>query len=63
MESRLPAHEANGGERPAGAPADPRGTDDCRFYRTDERSSSPAYRLCFSGGRLVHKDEVPVGDP
>jgi signal transduction histidine kinase len=63
VESRLPAREANGGDRPAGAPADPRGTDDCRFYRTTDRSPSPAYRLCFSDGRLAHKDEVPVADP
>jgi hypothetical protein len=63
VESRQPAREAGGGERPAGTPANPRGTDDCRFYRTNERSLSPAYRLCFSDGRLVHEDEVPVVDP
>ena len=63
VESRLPAREANGGERPPGAPADPRGTEECRFYRSNERSLSPAYRFCFSDGRLVHKGEVPVVDP
>ncbi len=26
------------------------------------QSPSPAYRLCFSDGRLVHKDEVPVAE-
>jgi signal transduction histidine kinase len=61
VESRLPAGEANGSERPAGAPSDPRGTDDCRFYRTDDGALS--YRLCFSDRRLVHKAKVQVAEP
>lgn len=62
VESRLPAREAEDGGTPLrGAPADPRGTDDCRFYRTGPFSLSPAYRLCFTDGRLSHKDEVDIG--
>lgn len=53
VESRLPANER---ERPQGAPADPPGTDECRYYRGEQ---SPSYRLCFADERLSHKDEVP----
>jgi ABC-type Fe3+/spermidine/putrescine transport system ATPase subunit len=31
---RLPAYQADNAERPEGAPKDPQGTDECRFYRT-----------------------------
>ncbi|MEV1246482.1 histidine kinase [Nonomuraea sp. NPDC049750] len=58
--SRLPAYQVDAGGRPRGAPADPRGADECRFYRIRANSPSPAYRLCFTGGRLSHKDEVPT---
>lgn len=57
---RLPAYQADNAERPEGAPRDPPGTDECRFYRTVAGSLSPAYRLCFTDGSLSHKDVVPV---
>ncbi|MFB9968079.1 sensor histidine kinase [Sinosporangium siamense] len=60
LEARLPPYKLPGKGRPAGAPADPRGTDECRFYRIEANSLSSAYRLCFTGGRLSHKDEVPL---
>ncbi|MFG1961529.1 sensor histidine kinase [Nonomuraea sp. NPDC049028] len=58
--SRLPAYQVNDRGRPRGAPADPQGADECRFYRIRANSPSPTYRLCFTGGRLSHKDEVPT---
>jgi signal transduction histidine kinase len=61
--ARLPAYQADNAERPEGAPRDPLGTDECRFYRTVAGSLSPAYRLCFTDGRLSHKDAVPVVRP
>jgi signal transduction histidine kinase len=61
--SRLPEREANAGERPEGAPADPPGAQECRFYPTTTQSRSPAYRLCFANGRLAHKAEVPIAEP
>ena len=39
-------------------PADPPGADECRFYRTTTLELSPAYRLCFTDGRLTHKDRI-----
>lgn len=60
VESRLPAYRADGNGPPQGAPADPPGTGECHFYRTRARSLSPAYRLCFTAGRLSHKDEVSI---
>lgn len=60
LESRLPSYQVNEGGRPKGAPADPRGAGECRFYRAGAASPSSAYRLCFTGGRLSHKDEVPA---
>lgn len=62
VESRLPAREANDGERPEAAPADPPGANECRFYRTRAQSLSPAYRLCFADERLSHKDELPIAE-
>jgi hypothetical protein len=58
--TRLPAYQADNTERPERAPEDPPGTDQCRFYRTVARSLSPAYRLCFTDGRLSHKDVVTL---
>jgi hypothetical protein len=60
---RLPELQADGNERPRGAPPDPRGTDECRFYRTATRTFSPAYRLCFTNGRLTHKGIVDITLP
>lgn len=58
VERRLPAYEADVNTHPHGAPADPPGTDDCRIYSTEVFSLDPAYRLCFTDGRLSHKDEI-----
>jgi signal transduction histidine kinase len=67
VRSRLPEIQADDGMlqgddngRPRGAPPDPSGADECRFYRTTIRSLSPAYRLCFSDGTLTHKDKVEI---
>ncbi|WP_326797360.1 histidine kinase [Streptomyces sp. NBC_01808] len=62
VERRLPAYEADVNTRPAAAPADPPGTDDCVLYRTAPLTLDPSYRLCFTDGRLSHKDKVDA-DP
>ncbi|MEO3845434.1 histidine kinase [Streptomyces sp. B22F1] len=62
VERRLPAYEADVNTRPAAAPADPPGTDDCVLYRTTPFTLDPSYRLCFTDGRLSHKDKVDA-DP
>ncbi|AZM47580.1 sensor histidine kinase [Streptomyces sp. WAC 06738] len=62
VEHRLPAYEADVNTRPAAAPADPPGTDDCVLYRTTPFTLDPSYRLCFTDGRLSHKDKVDA-DP
>ncbi|AUH41559.1 histidine kinase [Streptomyces sp. CMB-StM0423] len=62
VERRLPAYEADVNTRPATAPADPPGTDDCVLYRTTPFTLDPSYRLCFTDGRLSHKDKVDA-DP
>ncbi|MGI5349588.1 sensor histidine kinase [Streptomyces sp. CA-250714] len=56
---RLPSYEFDDESRPYGAPPDPSDTDECRFYRTATFANSPLYRLCFTDGRLSHKDRVP----
>ncbi|WP_432085419.1 MULTISPECIES: sensor histidine kinase [unclassified Streptomyces] len=53
----LPAHPLDG--PPHGAPAEPPGTDECRYYRTTLLAAVPVYRLCFTAGRLADKAEVP----
>ncbi|MDQ7908280.1 histidine kinase [Phytohabitans sp. ZYX-F-186] len=58
----LPAYQVSGTRRPDGTPADPAGTDECRFYRVHPDTRSPAYRLCFTGGHLSHKDTVYLVD-
>jgi signal transduction histidine kinase len=61
----LPARPVGGGERgerPEHAPADPPGAGECRFYRATPHRLSPAYRLCFTGGRLSHKATVNIDD-
>ncbi|MEV6103220.1 histidine kinase [Streptomyces sp. NPDC051940] len=60
FEDRLPRYEADDNERPTGAPPDPRGADECRFYRTRTFSLDPAYRLCLRDGRLASKDVVRI---
>ncbi|MQY13791.1 hypothetical protein SRB5_39460 [Streptomyces sp. RB5] len=60
---RLPAYQADDDERPAGAPADPPGTDECRFYRIGAWSLDRAYRLCFTDGLLTAKDRVDITPP
>ncbi len=63
VEQHLPAFQVGGGTgRPDGTPADPAATDECRFYNIDPDLRSPAYRLCFTGGRLSHKDTVYLRD-
>ncbi|MEU8567099.1 histidine kinase [Streptomyces pathocidini] len=59
---RLPTRQAGGARRLPGAPADPRSTDACRFYRTTPDALTPVYRLCFTDGRLTHKDRVNLGN-
>ncbi|NGN69239.1 sensor histidine kinase [Streptomyces sp. A7024] len=58
VEQHLPAYQADDDTRPEHAPPDPPGTDECRFYRTTAWSLDPAYRLCFTDGRLSHKGKV-----
>ncbi|MFI7705948.1 sensor histidine kinase [Nonomuraea sp. NPDC049480] len=60
VESRLPVYRVDRDERPDGAPANPPGTDECRLYRITAQSLSPAYRLCFTDGRLTHKGMVTI---
>ena len=62
VEPRLPAYEADVNTLPAAAPADPPGTDECLIYRTTPFTLDPSYRLCFTDGRLSHKDKVDA-DP
>jgi signal transduction histidine kinase len=57
VESRLGPHR-DGDGRPGTAPADPPGTDECRFYRIPDASPSAAYRLCFTDGQLSHRDRM-----
>ncbi|TMQ95075.1 sensor histidine kinase [Actinomadura soli] len=54
VEDRLPARQL----RPEHRPARPNGADECRYYGTDPDSFTPAYQLCFTAGRLSHKDKV-----
>ncbi|MFF5634495.1 sensor histidine kinase [Streptomyces sp. NPDC012825] len=53
----LPARPLDG--PPHDAPAEPPGTDECRYYRTTLLAALPVYRLCFTSGRLADKAEVP----
>jgi signal transduction histidine kinase len=62
VEQHLPARQVDGAWRPDGTPADPPHTDECRFYRTVPDLRTPAYRLCFTGGQLSHKDTVYLAD-
>jgi signal transduction histidine kinase len=54
VEDRLPEQELEA-DHP---PADPTSADECRYYRARREPSSPAYRLCFTDGRLSHKDTL-----
>jgi signal transduction histidine kinase len=62
VEQHIPARQVDGTQRPDGTPKDPANADECRFYRTDPDLRSPAYRLCFTGGRLSSKDTVYLRD-
>ncbi|GAA4463918.1 sensor histidine kinase [Phytohabitans houttuyneae] len=62
VEQHLPEYQVNGKGRPDSTPADPPGTDECRFYRTHPEAPTPAYRLCFTAGHLTHKDTVYLVD-
>ncbi|MFJ4337917.1 sensor histidine kinase [Streptomyces sp. NPDC088915] len=53
----LPARPLDG--PPHDAPAEPPGTDECRYYRTTLLAALPVYRLCFTSGHLTDKAEVP----
>ncbi|MEV6107181.1 histidine kinase [Streptomyces sp. NPDC051940] len=53
---RLPARRL----RPENPPAAPSGTDECLLYRTIPGGPTPAYRLCFTDGRLSYKDKVAL---
>ncbi|MGA5640193.1 sensor histidine kinase [Streptomyces cinereoruber] len=53
----LPARSLDG--PPHGAPAEPPGADECRYYRTTLLATIPVYRLCFTAGHLTDKTEVP----
>ncbi|MFF8378982.1 sensor histidine kinase [Streptomyces sp. NPDC015661] len=44
---------------PARAPAEPRGMDECRYYRSAMLAAIPVYRLCFVDGHLADKARVP----
>ncbi|MGP3976730.1 sensor histidine kinase [Streptomyces sp. 8N114] len=55
---RLPSYEFDEESPPPGAPPDPSHTKECRFYRTATFDNSPLYRLCFTAGRLSHKDRI-----
>ncbi|MFI8424621.1 sensor histidine kinase [Streptomyces sp. NPDC085460] len=52
----LPDHALE--KPPQGLPAEPGGADECRYYRATVFAERPVYRLCFTAGRLVAKDEV-----
>ncbi|MBT2444571.1 two-component sensor histidine kinase, partial [Streptomyces sp. ISL-36] len=44
---------------PGRAPAEPPGADECLYYRTTLLAAIPVYRLCFTGGHLTSRSEVP----
>ncbi|MGV9313831.1 histidine kinase [Streptomyces sp. NPDC003691] len=54
--ARLPGHALPG--RPAGTGPEPVAADHCRYHRADLFSDTPAYRFCFTAGRLSSKTLV-----
>ncbi|MEU5347345.1 histidine kinase [Streptomyces sp. NPDC020766] len=56
VEDRLPPRQL----RPEPRPAAPNGAEECRYYRTNPESSTPAYQLCFTDGRLSQRDRVRI---
>ncbi|MEU8762189.1 histidine kinase [Streptomyces sp. NPDC048659] len=54
---RLPDRPLDG--RPARAPAEPPGMDECLYYRATMFAAIPVYRLCFRAGHLADRAEVP----
>ncbi|WP_369208981.1 sensor histidine kinase, partial [Streptomyces sp. PU-14G] len=59
---RLPSYEYDAESPPPGAPPDPARTDECRFHRHATFDNSLLYRLCFTDGRLSHKDLIKAGE-
>ncbi|MGY1437271.1 sensor histidine kinase [Streptomyces reniochalinae] len=55
---RLPSYEFDAEAAPPGAPQNPVHTDECRFHRVSTFDNSLLYRLCFTDGRLSHKDLI-----
>ena len=58
VEPRLPANQVDDNRIRQAMPADPPGAGECRLYRTTTLEFSPVYRLCFTDGRLSHKDTI-----
>ncbi|MEU5834708.1 histidine kinase [Streptomyces diacarni] len=56
--SRLPSYEFDAEVTPPGAPPNPAHTDECLFQRHSTFDNSLLYRLCFTDGRLSHKDLI-----
>ncbi|MFI6288236.1 sensor histidine kinase [Streptomyces sp. NPDC051018] len=56
VSARLPERSLK--ERPAGVDREPPDAGDCVYYRVERFSDTPAYRLCFKGGRLASKAVV-----
>ncbi|AZK96573.1 sensor histidine kinase [Streptomyces tsukubensis] len=54
--ARLPGQALPG--RPAGTDPEPPDADHCRYHRADLVRDAPAYRFCFTEGRLSHKTLV-----
>ncbi|MBD0710673.1 MULTISPECIES: sensor histidine kinase [unclassified Streptomyces] len=53
----LPEHPLDG--PPQGAPPEPPGMHECRYYRSTLLAAIPVYRLCFVDGHLADKAKVP----
>jgi signal transduction histidine kinase len=53
VETRLPRYSLDGA--PEGVEPEPPGAGACEYYRSAKYDVTPAYRLCFEGGRLSSK--------
>ncbi|MEV7629309.1 histidine kinase [Actinoplanes sp. NPDC089786] len=58
-ESLLPAYSPSR-DRPAATPPDPPAADECRVYRVHATARSPAYRICFTAGRVSYMDRLTI---